>query len=85
MQIEMNELQMDMNLDKALTMLGLNREKAFEHVIALLTDMGKKIRVKGIQPGRKSRATVCFVCALALAEHLCDMRNEKYPWEKEEN
>jgi len=85
MKIEMNELQMDMNLDKALTMLGLNREKAFEHVIALLTDMGKKIRVKGIQPGRESSATVCFVCALALAEHLCDMRNEKYPWEKEEN
>lgn len=85
MQIEMNELPMDMNLDTALTMLGLDREKAFEHVIALLTDMGKKIGEKDTEPGSRARATVCFVCALALAEHLCDMRNEKYPWEKEEN
>lgn len=85
MPIEMNELPMDMNLDTALTMIGLDREKAFEHVIRLLTDMGNKIGDKGTEPGKDARATVCFVCALTLAEHLFDMRNEKYPWEKEEN
>ena len=85
MQRKMNELPGDMDLSTALARLGLNREKAFEHVIELLTDMGNKVNEEGTQPGRAARAALCFVCALTLAEHLCDMRNEEYPWEKEKN
>tara|TARA_Y100000590_G_scaffold446319_1_gene579839 strand:+ start:315 stop:581 length:267 start_codon:yes stop_codon:yes gene_type:complete len=85
---KMDQLPEDMNLDIGLSMMGLDREKALEHIVKLLTDMGHRISKDGstsIPSKKEERATVCFLCALTVAEILCDMRNEKYPWEKKEN